>query len=73
MADPDWNEGITMMVVPPDRGLAVARMIGHITYMSDASMAEKFGRRVKDEKQNGQVLPLILRWRATCSTGAITL
>ena len=31
------------------KGLAVARMIGHITYMSEASMAEKFGRRLKVE------------------------
>jgi homoserine acetyltransferase len=35
----------------PAKGLAVARMIGHITYMSDASMAEKFGRRFKDTKK----------------------
>ncbi len=32
----------------PERGLAVARMVGHITYMSDVSMAEKFGRRRKN-------------------------
>ena len=31
---------------PPARGLAVARMVGHITYMSDESMREKFGRRL---------------------------
>ena len=57
MADPDWNEGDYYNGVPPDRGLAVARMIGHITYMSDASMAEKFGRRVKDEKQTVKFTP----------------
>ncbi len=33
------------------KGLSVARMVGHITYMSDESMAEKFGRRFKNEKQ----------------------
>ena len=33
----------------PERGLAVARMIGHITYMSDQSMEEKFSRRMKTE------------------------
>jgi homoserine O-acetyltransferase len=32
----------------PDRGLALARMIGHITYLSEASMREKFGRRIQD-------------------------
>ena len=50
MADPDWNEGNYYDSKPPARGLAVARMVGHITYMSDKSMAEKFGRRFTDEK-----------------------
>jgi homoserine O-acetyltransferase len=51
-ADPNWNNGNYYKASPPIRGLAVARMIGHVTYMSDASMAEKFGRRLKDsEKQ----------------------
>lgn len=31
----------------PDRGLSIARMVGHITYLSDASMLAKFGRRLK--------------------------
>jgi len=39
------------------RGLAVARMIGHITYMSDISMAEKFGRNVKPEKRKQKFSP----------------
>ena len=38
MADPDWNEGNYYGKNPPARGLAVARMVGHITYMSDDSM-----------------------------------
>ena len=42
MADPDWAGGAYAR--PPARGLALARMIGHITYMSDRSMAAKFGR-----------------------------
>lgn len=45
MADPGWNQGDYYNRSQPARGLAVARMIGHITYMSDRSMAEKFGRR----------------------------
>ena len=45
MADPDWNGGDYYGGPGPDRGLAVARMVGHITYMSDDSMHEKFGRR----------------------------
>jgi homoserine O-acetyltransferase/O-succinyltransferase len=47
MADLDWNSGNYYGGPPPDKGLAVARMIGHITYMSDASMTEKFGRLKK--------------------------
>jgi homoserine O-acetyltransferase len=46
MADPDWNGGNYYGGPPPGRGLAVARMVGHITYMSDDSMREKFGRRL---------------------------
>lgn len=48
MADHNWNNGDYYGRSPPDRGLAVARMVGHITYMSDVSMAEKFGRRRKN-------------------------
>jgi homoserine O-acetyltransferase/O-succinyltransferase len=47
MADPDWNKGNYYGRKPPARGLAVARMVGHITYMSDDSMREKFGRRLR--------------------------
>lgn len=53
MADPDWNEGNYYDSKPPARGLAVARMVGHITYMSDASMREKFGRRLRDKDAFG--------------------
>jgi homoserine O-acetyltransferase/O-succinyltransferase len=52
MADPKWKEGSYYDSSPPARGLAVARMVGHITYMSDKSMAEKFGRRLKGERQS---------------------
>ena len=48
MADACWNEGDYYSGPQPDSGLAVARMIGHITYMSDKSMMEKFGRRFRD-------------------------
>jgi homoserine O-acetyltransferase len=47
MADPDWNGGNYYGGPLPGRGLAVARMVGHITYMSDDSMREKFGRRLQ--------------------------
>jgi homoserine O-acetyltransferase len=50
MADPDWNDGNYYDKQPPARGLAVARMVGHITYMSDDSMREKFGRRLRGKE-----------------------
>jgi homoserine O-acetyltransferase len=51
MADPAWKCGNYSGSVIPAKGLAVARMIGHITYMSDASMTEKFGRRARLDKE----------------------
>jgi homoserine O-acetyltransferase len=53
MADVDWAEGNYYDGNPPARGLAVARMVGHITYMSDASMRQKFGRRLRDKDAFG--------------------
>jgi homoserine O-acetyltransferase len=50
MGDPDWSEGNYYGKKPPARGLAVARMVGHITYMSDDSMREKFGRRLRNDQ-----------------------
>jgi len=63
MADPDWSEGNYYGKRPPARGLAVARMVGHITYMSDESMREKFGRRLRD--QNQFEVESYLRYRGT--------
>jgi len=49
MADPDWQQGAYYNTgKAPDAGLAVARMAAHITYLSEASMHEKFGRRLQD-------------------------
>lgn len=45
LQDPDWNEGNYASGEGPRVGLAIARMMAHITYLSDASMARKFGRR----------------------------
>ncbi|MEW6334527.1 MAG: homoserine O-acetyltransferase [Thermodesulfobacteriota bacterium] len=50
MADPAWRNGNYYGIGQPERGLAVARMIGHITFMSDQSMEEKFSRRLKKER-----------------------
>jgi homoserine O-acetyltransferase len=51
MADPSWQEGDYYGTgKAPDAGLAVARMAAHITYLSEASLTEKFGRRLQDRK-----------------------
>lgn len=57
MADPNWRGGDYYGGPPPARGLAVARMIGHITYMSDQSMEEKFGRRYREERRPFKFTP----------------
>ena len=49
MGDPKWNQGNYTSGEKPAHGLAVARMIGHITYLSDESMRHKFGRRLQDK------------------------
>ncbi len=49
MADPNWTGGNYYSGEKPDLGLAVARMIGHITYLSDESMRQKFGRRLQEK------------------------
>ncbi len=56
MSDPRWKEG-RYDGQPPVRGLAVARMIGHITYMSEVSMSEKFGRRMRDSERRHKFSP----------------
>lgn len=48
MADPNWNKGHYYSGEKPDMGLAIARMIGHITYLSDESMRLKFGRKLQN-------------------------
>jgi homoserine O-acetyltransferase/O-succinyltransferase len=48
MQDPAWNRGEYPKESGPRVGLAIARMMAHITYVSDASMDRKFGRRKKD-------------------------
>ena len=37
----------------PERGLSIARMIGHITYISDESMTKKFGRLLQERQDYG--------------------
>ena len=49
MTDPEFYDGYYYNHgVVPHRGLRIARMLGHITYLSDDAMGEKFGRKLKD-------------------------
>jgi len=49
MADPDWRNGRYFeMGVSPRKGLAVARMAAHITYLSEEALHRKFGRNLQD-------------------------
>jgi homoserine O-acetyltransferase len=48
-ADPDWHGGeYWRRGATPARGLAVARMVAHITYLSEQALTRKFGRRLRD-------------------------
>lgn len=47
ISDPKWNGGNYYGMEPPRSGLAIARMLGHITYLSTESMEIKFGREKK--------------------------
>jgi homoserine O-acetyltransferase len=53
MADPNWKGGDYYGGEGPRAGLAIARMIGHITYLSDEQMHAKFGRRLRDRAEFG--------------------
>jgi homoserine O-acetyltransferase len=49
MADPDWRGGRYLEAgVRPNKGLAVARMAAHITYLSEIALHQKFGRKLQD-------------------------
>jgi homoserine O-acetyltransferase len=52
MADPDWRGGRYLLEgANPTKGLAVARMAAHITYLSDEALHRKFGRNLQDRKE----------------------
>jgi homoserine O-acetyltransferase len=52
-ADPNWRRGDYYGGARPEAGLAVARMVGHITYMSEFSLRTKFDRRLQDSERLG--------------------
>lgn len=53
ITDPDYQDGYYLKAgKSPKRGLRLARMVGHITYLSDEAMRNKFGRELKEGKLN---------------------
>jgi homoserine O-acetyltransferase/O-succinyltransferase len=48
-SDPKWNNGRYTIDSAPETGLSIARMIGHITYLSEQSMSKKFGRKLQEK------------------------
>lgn len=57
ISDLNWKNGSYYGHSFPAKGLALARMIGHITYMSDDSMANKFGRRFRLKNMSNKFSP----------------
>ena len=49
ITDPDWNGGDYTPERGPRHGLAVARMVGHVTYLSEYAMTRKFGRALQPQ------------------------
>ena len=56
-SDPNWNSGEYYGEEPPKQGLALARQLGHLTYLSKESMARKFGRRSAGRDALREVFP----------------
>jgi homoserine O-acetyltransferase len=52
MADPNWKNGdYEASGASPHKGLSVARMVAHITYLSEEGLHQKFGRRLQDREK----------------------
>jgi homoserine O-acetyltransferase/O-succinyltransferase len=51
ITDPNWDQGRYTESRRPRHGLAVARMVGHVTYLSEFSMKTKFGRNLKGDME----------------------
>jgi homoserine O-acetyltransferase/O-succinyltransferase len=57
MSDPDWQGGhYEGTGRKPERGIRIARMVGHITYLSDHAVREKFGRELQDRDEYSYTL-----------------
>lgn len=51
MSDKNWNDGNYLNEKIPEKGLSTARMLAHITYLSEESMHRKFGRNLQELKE----------------------
>ena len=51
MDDPKWRGGRYPADDPPKNGLALARMVGHVTYISEGAMDQKFGRKLQSREE----------------------
>ncbi|MGD9637970.1 MAG: homoserine O-acetyltransferase [Alphaproteobacteria bacterium] len=51
ISDPNWHNGKYYGKNSPQKGLSIARMIGHITYLCEESMHSKFGRKLQDKEK----------------------
>jgi len=56
-SDPNWRGGAYYGKARPEHGLAVARMVGHVTYLSEFSMHQKFGRKLQKAASNEDMFP----------------
>jgi homoserine O-acetyltransferase len=57
MSDPDWQNGHYYGTGrAPDAGIKIARMVGHVTYLSDHAMREKFGRELQERERYSYTL-----------------
>lgn len=57
ITDPQWAGGEYSADSRPEHGLAVARMVGHVTYLSEVSMQEKFGRKKQRPPSSEDLFP----------------
>lgn len=58
ISDPNWRGGEYYTGTAPEHGLAVARMVGHVTYLSEFSMHQKFGRKLQKPSNPEDLFPL---------------
>jgi len=58
ISDPNWRGGEYYGHTAPEHGLAVARMVGHVTYLSEFSMHQKFGRKLQKPTNPEDLFPM---------------